>query len=386
MKQLPISIAQALGSDASSLSCCWGITRKDGVVLRFTDAPQDLVVGGQTFSSVAGPEASAVSDTATMSVDNMEVKALALLTGNDGVLIRDVEVGRYDGAQTDVFFVDRRQPDAGLLHARTGWLGELKHQGQMFGAELRGLLQAMQQTIVELVSKQCRASLGDSRCKVDLAPHRVERTVLQAAEGRTIIVEGTLPAPVPVEDDYTAERIARDAEYQLLKTEYKAIQEDLDEAEPQDRPALQAQLQAKARELDTVRERLAELRVVGQDDIFAYGLCEVLTGQAAGWKVEIRRSDAHELVLLLPVPLPIAPGDTVRLTAGCPRTLASCKVRFNNVVNFRGEPHCPDGFDALRPKTLGRPADPANSLQPGQPMRMAVMLDKVADAVVGDAP
>ena len=43
--------------------------------------------------------------------------------------------------------------------------------------------------------------------------------------------------------------------------------------------------------------------------------------------------------------LPVA-GNTVRVTAGCDKSLATCRDVFANVINFQGEPHVP-GIDAL---------------------------------------
>ena len=32
-------------------------------------------------------------------------------------------------------------------------------------------------------------------------------------------------------------------------------------------------------------------------------------------------------------------GDYYEIYAGCDKTLATCKEKFNNVINFRGEPY-----------------------------------------------
>ena len=41
-----------------------------------------------------------------------------------------------------------------------------------------------------------------------------------------------------------------------------------------------------------------------------------------------------------------APGDRVRLTAGCDKRPATCRLKFQNFLNFRGFPHIP-GQDAV---------------------------------------
>ena len=41
-----------------------------------------------------------------------------------------------------------------------------------------------------------------------------------------------------------------------------------------------------------------------------------------------------------------AAGDLVELHEGCDKAFATCRARFANAVNFRGEPHLP-GMDLL---------------------------------------
>lgn len=81
---------------------------------------------------------------------------------------------------------------------------------------------------------------------------------------------------------------------------------------------------------------------------YAQGIVEVMSGAAAGWTMEIKAWTAGTLTLGLYLPLPILPaaGDSVRVTAGCDKALATCRDVFANVINFQGEPHVP-GIDAL---------------------------------------
>jgi uncharacterized phage protein (TIGR02218 family) len=43
---------------------------------------------------------------------------------------------------------------------------------------------------------------------------------------------------------------------------------------------------------------------------------------------------------------PIAAGDRFTVTAGCDKTLGTCREKFNNLVNHRGFPHMP-GNDVI---------------------------------------
>ena len=42
-----------------------------------------------------------------------------------------------------------------------------------------------------------------------------------------------------------------------------------------------------------------------------------------------------------PIPADVAPGDMLRIEAGCDKRAATCRLKFGNFVNFRGFPHIP---------------------------------------------
>lgn len=72
-----------------------------------------------------------------------------------------------------------------------------------------------------------------------------------------------------------------------------------------------------------------------------------LTGAAAGIKQRIKQFAAGQFTLALPLLQAIAPGDTYSVVTGCrKRASEDCAAKFNNILNFQGEPHLP-GIDAL---------------------------------------
>ena len=77
-------------------------------------------------------------------------------------------------------------------------------------------------------------------------------------------------------------------------------------------------------------------------DYYSYGLITWLTGANAGEQMEIKAYTTDRLVkLFLPMPHKIAIGDTFAIQAGCDGNATTCRSRFNNLVNFRGEPYTP---------------------------------------------
>lgn len=79
---------------------------------------------------------------------------------------------------------------------------------------------------------------------------------------------------------------------------------------------------------------------------FDHGLLSWSTGANAGLAMEVRSFAAGLFTLFLPMPRAIAAGDAYRVTVGCDRRFATCRDKFDNAVNFQGEPHVP-GNDFL---------------------------------------
>jgi uncharacterized phage protein (TIGR02218 family) len=113
----------------------------------------------------------------------------------------------------------------------------------------------------------------------------------------------------------------------------------------------------------------AAVQVLGAFDFTASGLGSLATGVLtpgrlvwtsganAGLAVEVKAhthgTGSARLSLFLPMPDPIAIGDGFTVTAGCDKTLATCRDRFSNVVNFGGFPHMPGNDFALSYPTKG---------------------------------
>lgn len=82
------------------------------------------------------------------------------------------------------------------------------------------------------------------------------------------------------------------------------------------------------------------------DDVFAFGTVRLLDGANCGLRCEILASTATTIQLVNPPFFPILTGTRAELIEGCDKIIATCANRFNNAVNFRGEPYLP-GNDLL---------------------------------------
>ncbi|WP_138465174.1 DUF2163 domain-containing protein [Poseidonocella sp. HB161398] len=158
-----------------------------------------------------------------------------------------------------------------------GQLGEVKMEAGEFRAELRGLTEALNASQGRVFQRGCSAQLGDARCGIDLS-------------GPDYRVEAAVSAMVG-------------------------------------------------------RSRF-HLPSLGQyaDRWFEQGRLEVVDGAAAGLSGHVK-SDRAGLVRVVElweeIRGGIAPGDRVRLVAGCDKRAETCRVKYRNFLNFRGFPHIP---------------------------------------------
>jgi len=76
------------------------------------------------------------------------------------------------------------------------------------------------------------------------------------------------------------------------------------------------------------------------EDFFDYGLITWQTGKNAGSRMEIKKYYATgKTELFLPMAYAVGIGDAFQITAGCDGNATTCRNRFNNLANFRGEPY-----------------------------------------------
>ena len=156
------------------LAAIWRITRKDGQQFFFTDHDRDIVFGGEVYRADAGFERTAIRSDAGFAVDNLD---LVGVFAEGGIVEDEVRGGLFDGAEIRVSFVNWEDPDGhGEIRLRRGTLGETRLTPQgYFHAELRGLSQPLAQSTLEVFSPNCRADLGDDRCKFPIEPPELGR-------------------------------------------------------------------------------------------------------------------------------------------------------------------------------------------------------------------
>jgi uncharacterized phage protein (TIGR02218 family) len=189
MRPIPSALQTKLDTGVTTLARAWKLTRRDGVVMGFTDHDRDLVIDGVTFRAGTGFTSSEAASRFGLSVDGGEISgALA----DDSLTDADLAAGRYDAAAVETWLVDWSDPQLKVLTARAT-LGEVRREGQAFVAELRGLADLLSQESGRLYTAKCGADLGDSRCRVDLTDPAFRGSgAITGIEGTSIFVASGL--------------------------------------------------------------------------------------------------------------------------------------------------------------------------------------------------
>jgi uncharacterized phage protein (TIGR02218 family) len=175
-----------LDKDLCSAAFCWRLERRDGVALGFTTHDRDLAIGGLVYRAAPGMLPSAISLSNGFDAESLDVKGA--LTDR-AISAADLGAGRWDGAAVTVFMTDWEAPGAEVFAVARGELGEVSTKSDAYEAELRGPAALLDAPVVEQTSPECRASLGDKRCRIDMAGRTTLTRVAEAIEADVVEVE-----------------------------------------------------------------------------------------------------------------------------------------------------------------------------------------------------
>jgi len=269
VKQVPTALQTHLDGRATKMCYCWRVTRKDGTVQGFTDHDRPLTFDSVTYEASSGFTASQFAASLGLAVDNLEVEgALSSDTINED----DLATGQYDNAEVIVYWVNWSNVSQRSV-VNKGYLGEVKRHGAMFGAEVRGLANALQQKIGRKYQRYCDAIVGDARCGVDLtnAAYRGSGTVASVSNNRVFTASGL----GGFADDWFSAGVVQ---------------------------------------WTSGNNNTAYMEVKLHDNIASTVTIEL-------WQA---------------MPADIAVSDTFNITVGCKQDADTCHAKFNNIANFRG--------------------------------------------------
>ena len=356
MRTISTALSNHLAGDVLTVATLWKIVRTDGQTFGFTDHDQDVTVGGITYASTGGHTSSAIVWSDDLSVSNQEITAVF---DSSAINAQDVAAGLWDYAAVTLYLVNYADVSMGVLPLTTGVLGQVVTKRGQFVAELRGLGQLLQQEVGSLYSATCRAKHGDSRCTLNLAPLTFNGTVT-GVTNRRVFADASLtqvgPSITYTSGSYTIPSIGPFtitplvpqggswvADVSVLNTQTGVALTKVASSPSQGQYAVTAGVYSFS-PLDGGKPVSVTFNYA--QGYFTYGLVTWLTGANAGYSMDVRQFTPGLVTLALPMSYPIAVGDTYTIVAGCDKTAATCKTRYGNLMNFRGEPFVP-GTDAI---------------------------------------
>jgi uncharacterized phage protein (TIGR02218 family) len=176
-------VSAVLEGELTTLAFCWRLERRDGATIGFTSHDRDMTIGGLVYRAAPGMAPSAIELSDGFSADTLSVSgALA----GAAIAGEDLLAGRWDGAAVRLFLADWSDPAAPPVALARGELGEVRLRGAGFETELLGPTAMLERPAVEETSPECRAALGDRRCRVDMAG-RVRIVRVAAVTDETVL-------------------------------------------------------------------------------------------------------------------------------------------------------------------------------------------------------
>ncbi|WP_294056084.1 DUF2163 domain-containing protein [Sphingomonas sp.] len=168
----------------TTVALCWRVERRDGVAIGLTAHDRDLAIDGLVYRAAPGMTPSAITRSADLDAGTMDVAGA--LTAS-AISEADLLAGRWDGARVTIFATDWTDPREQVVLGE-GTIGAVETRGGTLTAELRGLAAGLERPVVEETSAECRAELGDARCRVAMAGRRRFARVM-AVDGAVLTLD-----------------------------------------------------------------------------------------------------------------------------------------------------------------------------------------------------
>lgn len=386
-KSISAALQTHLEGTVTTLAMCWHITRTDGTEYFFTTHDQSITITTGDFTSddfdpddfytddvylpAGGFEQTAIANDSSMAVDNMN---MAGILNSDSLAEADLRAGRFDFAEVEVFLVNWADTSQGVIKLRKGRFGEVTVSPTgVFNVELRGLTQQLSQSIIEVYTPDCRADLGDSRCKAPINPDVRESGQVYAL-GEFIRVSAGVGFD---SGDFDPSDFDTGAYAQYSNRIYECTTAGTTASTQPTYDTVVGNTTTDGTAVFTAREAWTRSAVVATvssrkvftltitetravNDWFNGGVLQFDSGLNTGIAMEIRDwvQSSSTVTLFLSVPFDIAVGDKCHLYPGCDKRLSTCSTKFaipdslnfdnGNVYNFRGEPFVPGQDEYFR--------------------------------------
>lgn len=192
MKYIPPALLAHYQGEVTTVATCWRAILKSGSVYGFTDASENLVIGGVTYFATTGHIPSTSQTSSQFNVDNMEVQGVL---DSPSIIDTDLFAGKWDYAYVSVFRCNYKDLTMGVEMVQDGHIGQVSTGRNFFVAEIRSLFQALQQPVGRAFNNSCDATFCDARCKLSEAAMTVTGVVLTGMTGGRTLLASSLAQP-----------------------------------------------------------------------------------------------------------------------------------------------------------------------------------------------
>lgn len=251
------------------------ISTTDGSVYGYTDHDLPLTVSGVVYKPSPGLQRISLTASANDSVSNQEF-ASAWVDAPESELLS----GKFDNAQIEVSFCAWDDLSLGTLVVDQGRIGVIQWTADGFRADVQSHMRELQRNINFVQTATCRHQLYGTAANDKIGFCGVNKASYEVSGSVTAVV------------------------------------------------------------VDNIKIN-GNAGLTQPDGWFANGVLTWTSGNNIGLKSEVKGFTQVGKVIefFLPTAYAINTGDTFTIAAGCDKTFATCKAKFNNAPNFGGFPH-----------------------------------------------
>ena len=232
-----------------------------------------------TVDSVVYTPAPGLQSSSYSATANVQVSNQKMGAGFVDVPEDELRGGRVDGAQIETSWVSWATPADGRLITFTGTLGEITWDETGFEADVVSFMKELERNIGWTYTSSCRHKLFGQ-----VTPGNIGACLVNAASYTFTGSVGTVVTP---------------------KWKFN----------------------------------ISGAAVGKGDKYFSNGVITFTSGNNSGLSSTVKIHSGEVFELFLPTAFLLNPGDTFSVQAGCDKTAATCKSKFNNIINHGGFPH-----------------------------------------------
>ena len=350
------------------------ITRKDKETLAVTDHDRAITFEGQTYRPIIFGALSADRREGALRSGDQDAQGII-----DEIYITasDLDAQNYLGAEVRQVIVDWTKPYIVLARHRR-WIRKMTRTGQSFTATLEGRAQQLQRPQAGrfggFFTTKCQYRLGGPFCKKDVS----EWLQINAAETGTAAGQATATSIDSITDStksFTVDQFAPTASQHYYITtavgtssigsgQFRKILSNTATTVFVDTPfdtqpnsAIGYRI-GRGFAVTTVTRSRYEIKIggmtgtgTGTDQFYRDGAVIFTSGANIGRVLPIAdyRASDKRIVLLTPTPFDIVVGDRAIVQVGCDGLIGTCRDKFNNILNFGGDPFAPSAQQLIEP-------------------------------------